>query len=56
MTGHVFMKDWMSTRLTIKPRGASAGHHSMREVDERFAWWRREQFAELVWTPRGHGR
>ena len=50
VTGHVFMKDWMSTRLTIKPRGASAGHHSMREVDERFAWWQHEQFAELVWT------
>jgi ATP-dependent Zn protease len=50
VTGHVFMKDWMSTRLTIKPRGASAGHHAMRELDERFAWWQHEQFAEIVWT------
>ena len=50
VTGHVFKKDWMSTRLTITPRGASAGHHAMREVEERFAQWQHEQFAELIWT------
>ena len=50
VTGHVFMKDRMSTRLTIKPRAGSGGHHAMREINERFAHWQHEKFADLVWT------
>jgi ATP-dependent Zn protease len=50
VTGHVFMKDRMSTRLTIKPRGGSGGHHAMREIEERFAHWQHEKFADLVWS------
>jgi cell division protease FtsH len=49
VTGHMFMKDLMSTRLTIKPRANSGGHHSMREVEERFVNWQHERFADLVW-------
>jgi ATP-dependent Zn protease len=46
---HVFMKGSESTRLSIKMRGDSLGHHMTRERDERFTHWRSEQEARLVW-------
>jgi len=46
---HVFMKGSESTRLSIRMRGGSLGHHSTRERDERFTHWRSEQEAQLVW-------
>ena len=46
---HVFMKGSESTRLSIRMRGGSLGHHSTRERDERFTHWRSEQEALLVW-------
>jgi SpoVK/Ycf46/Vps4 family AAA+-type ATPase len=50
VTGHVFMEGHSSVRLTITPRADSAGHHSMRQIDERFAFWQHEKYADLVWS------
>ena len=50
VTGHIYMKGHTSTRLTIKPRGNSGGHHMMQSVDERMFKWRHERFADLVWS------
>ncbi len=50
VTGHLYMKGHTSTRLTIKPRGDSGGHHMMQRIDERMFKWRHERFADLVWS------
>jgi ATP-dependent Zn protease len=46
---HVYMKGSESTRLSIRKRGGSLGHHSARKKDERFSSWRSEDFSELIW-------
>ena len=43
------MRGSESTRLSIRMRGESLGHHMTRERDERFTQWRSEQEARLVW-------
>jgi ATP-dependent Zn protease len=48
--GHVYMKGTLSTRLSIRMRAGSLGHHQAIEKDERFSAWRSEQMARLVWT------
>jgi ATP-dependent Zn protease len=48
--GHVYMKDNESTRLSIRMRGGSLGHHQAREKQERFSRFRSEEFARLVWA------
>ena len=48
--GHVFMKGVLSTRLSIKMRAGSLGHHQAIEEEERFSSWRSEQVARLIWT------
>ena len=50
VTGHVYMQGHTSTRLTIKPRGASGGHHMMHQLDDRMFVWRHERFADLIWS------
>ena len=35
--GHVYMKDRLSTRLSIRMRGGSLGHHQAIEKEERFS-------------------
>jgi hypothetical protein len=50
VTGHFFMTNHTSSRLTITPRDRGLGHHAMREVQERFSGFQHEQFAEMVWT------
>jgi ATP-dependent Zn protease len=50
VTGHFFMKNHTSSRLTITPRDRGLGHHAMREVQERFSGFQHEQFAEMIWT------
>jgi ATP-dependent Zn protease len=50
VTGHLYMKDVLSTRLSIRMRGGSLGHHQAIETQERFSSWRSEQFAKLCWT------
>ncbi len=48
--GHLLMEGVLSTRLSIRKRGASLGHHQAIEVEERFSHWREEEFAKLVWA------
>ena len=47
---HVYMKGAESTRLSIRKRGGSLGHHQALEKDERFSSWRSEEMGRLIWT------
>ena len=47
---HVYMKEAESTRLSIRMRGRSLGHHQALEKEERFSRWHHEEVARLVWT------
>ena len=47
---HVYMQDVLSTRLSIRKRGGSLGHHQAIEREERFSSWRHEEVGKLVWT------
>ncbi|MGI8801292.1 MAG: AAA family ATPase [Solirubrobacteraceae bacterium] len=47
---HVYMRDVLSTRLSIRKRGGSLGHHQAIEKEERFSSWRHEEVGKLVWT------
>jgi ATP-dependent Zn protease len=44
------MDDVLSTRLSIRKRGGSLGHHQAIEKEERFTSWRHEEVGKLVWT------
>jgi ATP-dependent Zn protease len=46
---HVFMKDTQSTRISVRMRGGSLGHHQTAEQVERFSQWRSDQMASLIW-------
>ena len=46
---HVYMKDSESTRISIRMRGGSLGHHQAAEQVERFSRWRSDQMAMLIW-------
>ena len=50
ITAHVYMQGVESTRLSIKRRGLTGGHHSAREKEERFAHWRHEELGQLIWA------
>src|SRR5438045_9363538 len=50
VASHVFLEDHMSTRLSIRKRGGSLGHHQAVEQDERFTHWQHHQFGDLVWS------
>jgi ATP-dependent Zn protease len=50
VAAHVFMKDAEATRISIRRRGGSLGHHMALEKDERFTRWRSEQMAQLIWA------
>jgi cell division protease FtsH len=50
VASHVYMKDVLSTRLSIRKRGNSLGHHQAIEKEERFSSWRSEEHAKLIWT------
>jgi ATP-dependent Zn protease len=47
---HVYMKGAESTRLSVKMRGPSLGHHQAFEKEERFNRWQSEELANLTWT------
>ncbi len=47
--GHLFMENRMSTRLSIRKRGSSGGHHQVMEIEDRFGHWRSEQVGNLIW-------
>ncbi|HEX4733561.1 MAG TPA: AAA family ATPase [Thermoleophilaceae bacterium] len=49
LASHIYMKELQSTRLSIRMRGSSLGHHQATEKDERFSHWRHRQFGQLVW-------
>src|SRR2546430_2775519 len=49
VAGHVYMKGRESTRLSIKMRGATLGHHQALEKEERFSRFRSEEMGLLVW-------
>jgi ATP-dependent Zn protease len=49
-TSHVYMEDVLSTRLSIRKRGGSLGHHQAIEKEERFSSWYHEEMAKLIWT------
>jgi cell division protease FtsH len=47
--GHLYMEGLMSTRLSIRKRGSSGGHHQMMDIEDRFGRWRSEQVGNLIW-------
>jgi ATP-dependent Zn protease len=49
VASHVYMHDMLSTRLSIRMRGGSLGHHQAIEKEERFSSWRHEEVGKLVW-------
>jgi ATP-dependent Zn protease len=49
VASHVYMKDAESTRVSIRMRAGSLGHHQAREKEERFSHFRSEEMARLVW-------
>jgi ATP-dependent Zn protease len=50
VAGHVYMEGAESTRLSIRMRGGSLGHHQALEKEERFSRFRSEEMARLVWS------
>ena len=50
VAAHVFMPEVESTRISIRKRGSSLGHHQAFQKEERFSSWRHEEFGQLVWT------
>jgi len=47
--GHLYMENRLSTRLSIRKRGSSGGHHQAMEIEDRFGHWRSEQLGNLIW-------
>ena len=43
------MKGTESTRISIRMRGESLGHHQAAEQVEHFSQWRSDQMATLIW-------
>jgi hypothetical protein len=43
------MENRMSTRLSIRKRGSSGGHHQAMEIEDRFGHWRSERVGDLIW-------
>jgi len=50
VASHLYAKNHLSTRLSIRKRGSTGGHHQAMEKEERFAHWRSEEVANLIWT------
>jgi hypothetical protein len=47
---HVYMENLLSTRLSIRKRGSSGGHHQAMAIEDRFGSWRSEEVGELIWV------
>ena len=47
-TAHVYRPDLESSRLSIKMRGSSLGHHQAFQKEERFSQWQSEAMGDLV--------
>jgi ATP-dependent Zn protease len=50
VTAHVYLKGAESTRLSIRRRGFTGGHHQAAEKEERFGHFRSEEFGYLIWS------
>src|SRR3954451_13433860 len=48
--GHLYMENLLSTRLSIRKRGSSGGHHQAMAIEDRFGSWRSEEVGELIWV------
>ncbi len=46
---HVYVPNAESTRLSIRMRGTSLGHHQALEKDERFSGFRSDDMGILIW-------
>jgi ATP-dependent Zn protease len=49
VAAHVYMQGAESTRISIRMRGGSLGHHQALEKEERFGRFRSEEMSRLVW-------
>jgi cell division protease FtsH len=49
VASHAYMKGAESTRISIRMRAGSLGHHQALQKEERFSSWRHEEIARLVW-------
>jgi hypothetical protein len=45
---HLFSDNLLSTRLSIRRRGDSGGHHAAMRIEDRFVSWRSEEYANLI--------
>jgi ATP-dependent Zn protease len=50
VASHVYVPGSESTRLSIRMRSGSLGHHMALEKEERFSSWNDEEMGKLVWT------
>ena len=50
VAGHVYMSEHRSSRLSIRPRGMSYGHHAMVQEEIRYLGFTHHRFADLVWS------
>jgi ATP-dependent Zn protease len=50
LAAHAYMKGAESTRLSIRRRGGSLGHHMALQKEERFSSWRSEELGRLIWA------
>ena len=50
VAAHAYLKGAESTRLSIRSRGGSLGHHMAMQKEERFSSWRSEEMARLIWA------
>jgi ATP-dependent Zn protease len=50
VASHVHMKGAESTRISIRMRAGSLGHHQALQKEERFSSWRSEEIARLIWA------
>jgi ATP-dependent Zn protease len=49
IASHIYGEGTESTRLSIRMRGGSLGHHQAIEKEERFSRFRSEEIAQLIW-------
>src|SRR3954465_10682200 len=47
---HLYADNVLSTRLSVRKRGDSGGHHQAMRIEDRFVEWRSEQIAGLIWS------
>ncbi len=47
---HLYNESLLSTRLSVRRRGSSGGHHQAMRIEDRFVSWRSEEVAGLIHT------